>query len=309
VVFVRNVIGVAIVTGHLELFYKFILTQDGDLKVTRPLFDSLIDFLSARGMDHCLVSVYGMMNCHEYAADGGLRLYATAPDLQYRIYYLGCAAVCLTQAIRVRQGIGPLHPPPRETSSTLEDLLRRSAIVDLQQRLTKMCYQRDLPFSADLDFVTNPAAFVRGAAFFLLHDDKRSFADLGRCASLSPDRILDAAIAMSACLTPDHVTRFITKYLDNHPGGRDRLICRILAGLALTRHWQVIALIVGQLGGDDRRQCGLFCEFDWLFEALNVAEISGLTDLVPLIAHRASDLGIEMVQRECERVLNARPRK
>jgi hypothetical protein len=308
-IFVRSVVEIAIVFGHFESFQKFILAQDADLTITGSLFDSLVMFLSDRKMYHALVKIYGMMNYHEQAADCALHLYSSAADLIYRIYYLGCATICLKDAIRERETSAASHPPYRPTSRTLEDLRRRSAMVDLQQRLTNMCYHRNLSFSTGVDFITNPRCVDRGAAFFLFHGDERAVTELCRHSNLSTNRILGAVVGMFAYNPLDKVDEFITNYIGKHGTERYQLMCKFLAGLATSPHWELIALLIGRLGSDDREQCAFFCEFDWLFEALTIAVPGGAADLVPLIAYRASALGVEMVQKECERVLDLRERK
>jgi hypothetical protein len=244
-------------------------------------------------MPRALLDVFTLLNRYDRVVECSIRLFSSAPNLTRRIYYLGFAAIAISHAIE--QG------PP-----SLAELRQRSVLINLQQRLNSFCYERDLPFTADLDFITDPNSAGRAAAFFLVHDDDRSCAEVARFAMLSNDRVLDSSIQLFDRLEEDRVAAFILGYVRAQRAAvRDRIACRLIAGLVSSKKWHLTVFVILQLEVDARRQCMLLWESDWLGEALNVALLAKIIDVIPMIGYRASLLGMDSVLNECERMLAA----
>jgi hypothetical protein len=305
--FVHHFVQVAIFRQELESVKKFILTHDRDLDITAHLFRYLIHFLTEREMNVSLLDIYTFMNSHDEAMDVALRIYAQSLSLERRIYYLGFASISLSLAIDQR--ISPMNssPPYRPNSRSLSELRELAAMIELQERLNQICYARKLKFSSRLDFITEPASAGNAAGFFLLFGDTAASDDLARRRRLSAGRVLDFAIQFFQETGPDSVVKFAVDYIQSRSGReRQKAICRILDGLARGPHFGLLGLVISEIDLGEPRQSFLLCEFDWLFEALNAAELAEVPEALPMIAYRASLLGVENIWKECEAILRER---
>jgi hypothetical protein len=138
----------------------------------------------------------------------------------------------------------------------------------------------------------------------LLYQDQQTFDDLAKRIQINHNLVMQCAIDMFPQLSAEQMVTFVCEYIIAHPEHKAKLQCKFLTGVARSDHRGVLITIIPRIEPDGRLQCGLFLEFGWLYEALMLASLASSFEFVPLIAYRASLLGIAKLVDECQRILS-----
>jgi hypothetical protein len=288
--------------GTLIALEKYIHQVDPDLLHTRHLWAGLSTFLTARSMFHNLFHLNCKIRNHlEDAALSACDLFAAEPSAARKLSYLSHAQFCLSEALHFRLSRAPLSPPFRpRAGASAADVERQLARTSFLHAIVQFCLESAIPFRDKYNFLSERADPVALGALLLTRGGGDKVAELCRLADVDR-RAIDARVAAIVAALP--VPELLPCIRENARHWGPGVPGAILRSVAQQQDAAAVLVVVSACWADAAERCAVFIEYGLLMEAFTAAMAYRIQEFIPLIAHRASLVGLADVVKNCERIL------
>ena len=285
-------------------FNKFLDQADPNLDLTSNLWEGIIKFFTEKSMPYGLFQVYSIRNQLEDAALIGMKNFKKCESFDTQISLLGQVIYCLDRSLKWRENPHSCSPPFIKSNSSLDNLLHCREISELQLQICSLCIQQGTPFSHDFDIISSHKSAINVAAIFYINREDFMLKQVMKLTDIS---IHSISTKVCEYLSKEPLPRIMEfwKNMNNHKEllGND-LSYNLLKALSLSSNRQFISpIIISCFHSQEELKCKLLLEYDFLPEAFSIAKSLKLTDLYPLIAHRASVLGQKAIFDNCSQSL------
>ena len=211
---------------------------------------------------------------------------------------MGLALSNLSEALECRAGRKVLHPGfvPKQGETT-HSISQLKGIVDLQFSILVYFMSMHLQFSAEFDVLSNPSAGTNVVAVLMINGNgsKQLTREMVEAqTNVDMQQVTTKMCEIIAKESPKNVEKFIRRARSDSrtfPAFKAQLLRSVAVGDGGSFTLALISLIAN----DDRERCCLFIEYNFLSEAYTQAICNNFRDLVPLIAYKASQMGLSSI--------------
>ena len=296
-VFVHKFYYPMICCNALPQLHDFMLSQDPDLAVMSRLITKLIQFMKSHELFHGLYNIARMANRFDEAAEAAIGLFSSAETNDKRVMYCGWADFYLQQGILYRSTRDVCRPRYVSSDETKSELERTKQVVGFQLAFLRICISKNIEFDSSFDLLHDSSAFANvGAYFFLTSDSERAY-EMIQADLVSLKNVVSQLARVLTTVKEANVLSFVEEYRVKDQSLLGLVMPKLLPLLAMERRSDLILNIIPIASDEMSTQCGLFYEFDFLYEALSMYVED--RSIIPLVAHRAAELGIELLVEQC----------
>ncbi|OHS96513.1 hypothetical protein TRFO_09895 [Tritrichomonas foetus] len=285
-------------------FNQFLEANDPNLDRTSSLWRDLIKFFSKHQMNYGLFQVYTIRNQLEDAALIGMEIFRKCESFESQISLLGQILYCLDRSLMWRANPQSCSPPFIKSDANEDRLIHCKEISELQFQICQICFEQGTPFSHDFDLITSHEGATNVAAILYLNHQE---ALLNQVMRLTDTSMKDVSTKVCEVLSKESIQRIqdFWKNLKNHKASLgNNLSYNLLKALSMSSNRQYISPMIFSCFSSPEEQCKLLLEYDYIPEAFSVAQSARMKDIIPLIAHRASQLGQNVIYDNCIKALS-----
>ena len=287
----------AMCTGNIPKFTKCLLMQDMELRFTENLITRLLGFMESHSLFYGMFEIAKMANRYDEAAEAAISISHIATRNEVRVLHLGYADYYLQQAVLLRESHQQVTPRYISSTKTDTELKDKKQLVKLQLALLQICGKRKIEFDSSFDILFEKAALANAGAYFILNKDDKNKEELLQTGKVQLTQIVDRLAIVLTTLDQKEVLDFVDQYRHKDPALLKTVIPKLLQELAMEFRSELILTIISIAFTDIHIQGGLFYEFGFMYEAL--APAAEDPSIIPLVAHRASELGIDVLVDQC----------
>ena len=288
-IILKYALSITMETNRFKQFLFEFKKIDPDEKMTKDIWEELLMYSKKRAMRLFRFEVLLSRGDLEEAAHEALDEFRFTEKVSLQLCHIGNAINCLIEAKHLPQRKGPL-------SDSYDSFL---VIAELQKELCVKMLVKGIPHCPDL--INDPNGAIKCCAELLKMGDSTLYA---KVITMFPQHtqlnsILEYLIQND---TPDlNVIANSVKTIYGYPG-----ITTFICVITMTKNYESIPEIIMRTIGMENRTiiANLLVEFDCLTAALAFIELEhSLSDLIPLIAIRASQLGDVHLAKRCEELM------
>lgn len=283
----------ALCSDYIQNTEQFLISQDPSLIITKSLWDNLVSFFQKHEMFNSLYKVYTIRNQPEEAAEVKLKIFNDEKSLPHKIALIGHAIYCLTNAIHYRE-----HPEFQKEpkfvpnpSKNLDDIIKEKSLFEFMLKICEFCNDRQIPYINEYSLLDLRKDHTKLAVLLFLNGETQLLFELSKYIQISKDHIVQvSAKELSTKNFPDIVSSINTVF-ENDPAFGLEYLDLVLIQLSFISSYKMIIVLIMTFCKDPELQCKKMIEYDFLTEAYSVIATLKNKDLIPLAAHRASQLG------------------
>ena len=279
----------AICNNTINTLEKYILNSKGE-EYSSFIWNQSLSFFESRNCRNTMYKINMNLKNWEAAADACFRLFDNEDDLQQQIKLLGHAIFCLTEALNGQV----------DDRAALEDKLEK---LNFQKSLCQFFDDYGIPNKREYNLMRGETAALALAALFLANGDRDLLLKLNELFHINPKLV---AIRVSEDLLEmndvDKINECRKRIESINPKIKDYVQTALLKKLQSKGNKKIILDLIREWT-DPREKCLMLIEYDFIREAMKVAVENKIGEFLPLIAHRASQLGLCNIALKCDKIL------
>lgn len=295
--FIHSFFYPAMCTDNIAKWRRCLVLQDPELRITEQLVSRLLAFMASHHLYHGMFEISDMANRYDEGVEAAISLFHISTKLEDRLFYLAQADLCLEHATHARESNEQVKPRYIRSSQTDEELQSKKPLVKLQMAILQILERRKVPFDDSFDMLFEKSAFAKAGAYFVLADDQHNKETLLETGQVKMIEIVNQLATVLSDLEREDIKGFIERCRRKDPELLNLVIPKLLPALAMKFRSEALLSIIPISSTNPQVQGGLFYEFDCLYEAL--ASAADDPSIIPLVAHRASELGFDTVVDQC----------
>ncbi|EAY22620.1 hypothetical protein TVAG_475480 [Trichomonas vaginalis G3] len=275
-------------------FEKFMKTNDPNFALTNKMWNGLIEYLKEMSMYENLAFVYCFREMYAEESIARLNLFSTATSFTQSYNLTSNALLSLDNALKSQKG---------RSNYSYDELQESYNLVSIQHHFFQFLFEnRKLMISLNetegIDIIHNPQSGAKMAAILLLegHETESLYKDIISTTGVDDNQLVKALAEIIKGFEPMKATDLLSKMKKkkNHRRLVPLIIRKILPELALSKYSMNIPAFI-MMVDDLKLRALLFIEYDCLGEATELVHMEKMTDLITLIAYRASQTGRDLI--------------
>lgn len=284
----------ALCNGTLNTLEKYILNEKGE-EYSRFIWTNTLHFFERRQCRHAMFNINRKLGNWEAAADDCFRLFDEEESLPHQTELLGHALYCLTEALN--------QPQTEEPRDALED---KKAKTTFQLKLCQFFNDKGTPNKKEYNLMRGQSAALALGALFLINGEKPLLNELSTMFPLDPKAVSEKASETLLTMELGQIMKCLRMMRNESPSIAEYVQSALLRKLQARGIYnkQTILAIILEGWTNPMKQLLLMIEYDIITEALTLASRERIGELIPLIARRASVLGLSDVVHKCKKILN-----
>ncbi|OHT02779.1 hypothetical protein TRFO_29971 [Tritrichomonas foetus] len=284
---------------------NFLISQDPTFNITQPLWDSLVDFFHKNKMYNSLYKVYMIRNQLEEAAEAKMKLIDETKFLPHIISFLGHAIYCLTDAIHLRMNpkIKKMPPYIPLKGRHFEDVEKLKALLEFMLKLCELCNDRNIEFKPEYNILKDTSETAALAAMLFMNGENALLEELAKICPVRMAEVVEEASKVLAKEKIPTIMQSIQIIMSTDAQMAIHFLDQLLDQMAFGPNHGAIISIIMTFYREPILQCTKMIEYDFLAEASLLIIGHRLFDLLPLVAHRASLLGLTDLVQNCKKFM------
>lgn len=293
--FIHNMYFSSLQNANNKELEAFLFRCDPELQITKNIWDSLLLFYREKEMNYSMYYYYSIHDKFEEAVKTCFGFSQYCDDIDTKIIFTSNALNCINKLLSCLENKIETVPIFKANTTSIETIYKHKNIIELQLRIYRYCIKQKINYVCDLTSDNKKSTIKIGTILFSRHS--YSYVnDIVKYTTVSIEEIYKKFSKQMIKKPVEKIIKFI-KVQKRHIN--DPKFINILLNILIEyKHLQVKEIIDTCLSKDEER-CKYFIQFNFLSDALLLAEDNNFNKLIPLIAIKASWFGDKEIYDCC----------